>query len=112
MGGGHLPRAARVADLTRVLAEARHARFDQRRSSAGAGRVDRLAHDPVHLQRIGAVDADADDRVTHRAIGHAAYRRLLFKRHRDGDAVVLAEEHHRQLVHRREVQAFVEIRFG
>ena len=54
-----LRRRAQVADLAGVLAQARHARLDQGRAAARAGAVDGLAHDPVHLQRVGAVDADA-----------------------------------------------------
>src|SRR5207244_1166732 len=88
-GGQTVGRAACVADLAVVLPEARHARLDQRRALTRPSRVHRFAHDAKDLQRVRSVDADANDRVANRPIGHAAHRRLLFEWHRDRDAVVL-----------------------
>ena len=58
---------------------------------------------------VRAVNRDAGDAVAGRSVGDVGIRHLQPDRNRDRVAVVLADEHDGQPVHRREVHAFVEL---
>src|SRR5829696_6791673 len=110
----HLVRAAvdAVVVVGGMGVEAVDLCFHQRRAVAAPGAVGRLFDGLVDREQIGAVDNDAGKTVTGRAVGHVVDRHLQILRHRDGVAVVLAEENDRQLVDTGEVARLVEIALG
>ena len=101
---------ARVAEIGahRVLAPAIGHRFDQRRPLARPRALDRLHDGEIDLGGVVAVDGDAGDVVCGRAQRHVFHRRGLPVRGGQRVLVVLANEHHRQFPHRRQVERLVE----
>ncbi len=91
-----------------VLAPAPRQRLDQRRAVAGAGAGHGLAHGGMHLQHVVAVDAHAGNVVGRGPVGDLLHRRGLPVGGVERVLVVLAEEDHRQLPHRGDVEGLVE----
>src|SRR6266550_9393310 len=89
--------------------QAQHLRLDQGGAVAGAGALGRLLHGQMDGEEIIAMDAHAWDAVAGGSFGNAGTGDLQRLRHRDGPAVVLAEEDHRAAMDRREVESFVEV---
>ena len=86
--------------------------LDQRRAVAPAGVAHRGVDRGVDVEGVVAVDDDAAEAVGVGAVGDVVDRRLRRHRHRDGVAVVLADEHHRELVDAGEVERLVEVALG
>ncbi len=83
-----------------------HARLDERRAAAGARSCDRRLHRILDRQHVRAVHFDGRHLVGGRPLVDDAGRRLSRRQRRlHGVEVVLAEEDHRHLLERGEVQA-------
>ncbi len=102
---------ARQVGAHRVVAPAVRERLDQARSTAFARARHRFAHRGVHRQHIVAVDGHSRQRVGGGAFGKAVDGSRVAHRGRQPVLVVLAQEHHRQLPQRGDVQALVEDAF-
>ncbi len=92
-----------------VGAEAVTDRFDQRRALPGGGTVHRLPGGGVHGEDVHAVDQHPGHPVGGGLPGDGGRGGLLLVGHRDGVAVVLAEEHGRGAPHAGEVEPAVEV---
>ena len=99
----------RLLVVGRVRGEPGHLRLDEGRAAAASRAVDGLAARRIAGEDVGAVHDDAGDPVAGRAHGDVLDRQLLLGRDADRVAVVLDDEHERQLVDRGEVERLVDV---
>src|SRR5260370_129294 len=82
---------------------------DEGGAFAASRALDRLLAHRIGGRHVGAVDGHADDAVAAGPVGDVGVCHLEPDRHRDRIAVVLADEHHRQLVGGGEIHSLVKV---
>ena len=103
LAGGHV----RLVVVLRVaLPPVRH-ELEQRHALAAPRPVHRVPGDPIHLEHVVAVGANAGDAVACRLVGQPLGRALLVGGGGVGVAVVLHHDHERAALHRGEVDPLV-----
>src|SRR5438093_1530644 len=100
---------ARVVVVGRVWLEAIALQLDERRTAARPRDRDGLLGLRVGLEHVHAIGDEARHRVGRRLVGDVLRRHLPLEPRRNREEVILDDEHHRQLVHRREVRGLVEV---
>src|SRR5262245_6090981 len=83
--------------------------LNQRRTLPAAGPRQRAQRRLIDREHVVAVDSDAIEPISRRAIGHIVDRHALFLRHRVRVLVVFADEKDRQVLDSCEVQGLVEV---
>src|SRR5699024_9950300 len=86
--------------------------LDQRRTVAGAGVLDGLAHDVKYGHRVHAVDAVTGHAVGARLVGDVRRPGLLGIIDTNRVAVVFAHENHRRVAHRGQIQGRAPVAFA
>src|SRR5207249_5278535 len=100
---------ARVVVVGRVWLEAIALQLDERRTVARPRDRDGLFCLRVRVEHVHAVGDETRHRIRRRLVGDVLRRHLPLEPRRDREEVVLDDEHHRQLVHRREVRGLREV---
>src|SRR5439155_66875 len=100
---------ARVVVVGRVWLEAIALQLDERRTTTRARDRDGLLRLRVRVEHVHAVGDEARHRIGRRLVGDVLRRHLPLEPRRNREEVVLDDEHHRQLVHGREVRRLVEV---